>query len=160
MVALSSSRRQQAKSIVPKQITVEGLAECRGGMSPSDAYEAGGSRRGIPGVEVFRDGQDEISQVRIGRWRVLTAGLQRRVAEVRELCCERVAVKLERFADVGSKPTSEIWQLYDREGRLEAALQSTPDGRFAILSNYVTHQACRLVRANSGEMQTVEQWTI
>ena len=159
MVAFSSSRRQLPKNVTPKQITVEGLAACQDVRS-RDPFQAGASRRGAPGVEVVRDGKNEITEVRIGRWRTLKAGPQRRLAEVRELACQQVAVRIERFADNGQRPTSEIWQLYDLEGRLEAALQTTPDGAFALLSNYVTRQACRLMRNQSGELETVEAWRI
>jgi hypothetical protein len=98
--------------------------------------------------------------VKIGRWRTLAAGPQRRVAEVRELTCERVAIKINRFADGGERPSSEIWQLYDREGRLEAAMQSSPDGKFALLTNYQTREACRLVRNQRNELVAVETWRI
>jgi hypothetical protein len=159
MVAFSSSRRHPPKSVSPKQISVEALAECHRGQPTSDAFEAGASRRSAPGVEVLRDGQDEIAQVHIGRWRVLTSGPQRRIAEVREIGCERVVVRLERFADNGAHPSSEIWQLYDRQGRLEAALQSALDGRFAMLTDYVTRQGSRLAQNSRGELEAVEQWT-
>jgi hypothetical protein len=159
MVAISSSRRRLPKNVAPKQITVEGLTQC-GPRGCQSLFEAGASRRGVPSVEIFRDGQNGITQVRIGRWRNLTAGPQRRLAEVRELDCQRVAVRIERFADNGQRPTSEIWQLYDLEGRLEAALQSSPDGAFALLTNYATREACRLVRNRNGDLETVETWRI
>ena len=159
MVAISSSRRRLPKNVAPKQITAEGLAQCDRGASHSP-FEAGASRRGAPSIEICRDGKNEITQVRIGRWRALTGGPQRRLAEVRELDCQRVAVRIERLADNGQRPTSEIWQLYDLEGRLEAALQSSPDGAFALLTNYATRDACRLVRNRNGELETVEKWRI
>jgi hypothetical protein len=140
-------------------MSLEALTECHRCVPASDAFEAAASRRSAPGVEVVRDGQDEIAQVHIGRWRVLTSATQRRIAEVRELSGDRVAVRLERFADNGVQPSSEIWQLYDRQGRLEAAMQSALDGRFAMLTNYVTRQGCRLVQNSRGELEAVEQWT-
>jgi hypothetical protein len=158
MVAINSSRRLR-KNVAPKQITVEGLAQC-GRLASHSPFEAGASRRGAPSVEICRDEKSEITQVRIGRWRILTVGPQRRLAEVRELDCQRVAVRIERFADNGHRPTSEIWQLYDLEGRFEAALQSSPDGAFALLTNYATREACRLARNPSGELETVESWRI
>jgi hypothetical protein len=111
-------------------------------------------------VEAIRNREGEITQLKIGPWRELTASPQRRVAEVRELSGDRIAVRIERLADGGRRPSSEIWQLYDREGRLEAALQSTPDGKFAILTNYQTRQACRLVANGRNELETVEAWNI
>jgi hypothetical protein len=160
MVAFSSSRRQQPKSFAPKQTTLEGLAACGGGEPASRGIDAHASRRNGGGVEVARSRDGGITQVKIGRWRTLAAGPQRRLSEVRELACERVAVKIDRFADGGDRPSSEIWQLYDREGRLEAAMQSTPDGRFALLTNYQTREACRLVRNQRNELETVERWRI
>jgi hypothetical protein len=159
MVALSSSRRRLPKTAVPKQLSAEGLASCRFGQSPADDFEAAASRRSAPGVEVSRDGDNEIVQVHLGRWRVLNAGPQRRIAEVRQLAGEKTAVRLERLAEGGAHPSSEIWQLYDRQGRLEAAMQSALDGRFAMLTNYVTRQGCRLVKNTRGELEAVEQWT-
>jgi hypothetical protein len=158
MVAFSSSRRCQPKSVVPKQLSIEALAECRLGSSPAEGFEAVASRRNSPGVEILRDGNNEIVQVHLGRWRTLNAGPQRRIAEVRQLHGDQVAVRLERFADNGARPSSEIWQLYDRQGRLEAAMQSALDGRFAMLTNYVTRQGCRLVKNTRGELEAVEQW--
>lgn len=160
MVAFSSSRRQQPKSIVPRQPTLEGLAACGRFESAPRGLQAQASRRSGNGVDVLRDRRGAILQVKIGRWRVLAAAPQRRLAEVRELACERVAVKIERFADGGDRPSSEIWQLFDRDGRLEAAMQSTPDGKFALLTNYQTRQACRLVRNGRDELETVETWSI
>lgn len=159
MVAFSSSRRQQPKSFAPKQPTLEGLAAC-GGEPMTRSLDARASRRNGGGVEVYRTRDGAISQVKIGRWRTLAAAPQRRVAEVRELTCERIAVKINRFADGGDRPSSEIWQLYDREGRLEAAMQSSPDGKFALITNYQTREACRLVRNQRNEMETVERWRI
>jgi hypothetical protein len=110
-------------------------------------------------VELRKRGE-QIQEIRIGRWRVIAAGPTRRLAEVRELGCERVAVRIERLADNGIIPSSEIWQLYRFDGRLEAALQTTPDGKFALLTNYRTRQACRMVANSQGELQPVEVWNI
>ena len=79
---------------------------------------------------------------------------------MRELSCRRVAVRIERFADDGATPSSEIWQLYNLDGHLEAALQTTPDGKFAMMTNYRTRQACRLVANSQGDLQPVETWKI
>jgi hypothetical protein len=111
-------------------------------------------------VEILRDPGGAIRRVRIGPWRVLTTGENRRLAEVRELGGRRVAVRIDRFAEGGDRPSSEIWQLYDLDGRLEASLQTTPDGKLAMLTNYRTREACRLVAAANGEMRPVETWKI
>jgi hypothetical protein len=157
MVAFSSSRRQRVETKLPKQPTAEALAGC---SVAEPGRTAAASRRSASNFEVFRDRSGTIASVRIGRWRMLAAAPQRRVAEVKELACERIAVRIERFADGGDRPSSEIWQLYDLEGRLEAAMQTTPDGKFALLSNYRTRQACRLVRNQQNELQAVETWSI
>jgi hypothetical protein len=157
MVAFSSSRRQRIEPQSLKQPTPEALAAC-GVADP--VFEAAGSRRKASRFQVIRDRDGAIASVRIGRWRVLAAAPQRRVAEVKELASERIAVRIERFTDAGDRPSSEIWQLYDLEGRLEAAMQTTPDGKFALLTNYQTRQACRLVRNLRNELETVETWSI
>ena len=160
MVAFNSSRRQRSQCSAPKHATVESLEACQREEPLRSAVEAGGSRRFAAAVETFRGGRGEITEVRIGRWRVLTSAPQRRIAEVRQLAGERVAVRIERFIDGGRHHSSEIWQLYDGEGRLEAALQTTPDGKFAMLTNYRTRQGCRLVRNRQGELETVETWSL
>lgn len=158
MVALTS-RRQPRKAVAPEQPSVESLVTCGHGAG-GGAFEGRASRRDGNAIDVVRSRDGEITQLKIGRWRQLTASPQRRVAEVRELSDDRIAVKIERLADGGDRPSSEIWQLYDREGRLEAAMQSTPDGKFAILTNYQTRQACRLVANGRNELETVEAWNI
>jgi hypothetical protein len=107
-----------------------------------------------------RDAEGRLAEVRIGRWRVLVASDARRLGEVRELGPQRVAVRIDRMADNGVVPSSQIWQLYHLDGRLEASLQSTPDGRFALLTNYRTRQACRLSADDRGALRPVETWTI
>ena len=54
----------------------------------------------------------------------------------------------------------EIWQLYDLQGRLLASLQTSLDGRLAVVSDYESRKASRLVRNRRGEMETVESWSI
>jgi hypothetical protein len=160
MVAFSSSRRTAMRGSSPQGITVQGLPISRQGLAVHDPYAAGASRRSPATVQVVRDNQNEIRQVRIGRWRVLAAAPQRRVVEVKQVGSQRIAVRIERFADQGPTATSQIWQLYDREGRLEAALQSTPDGQFGILTDYVSRQSCRLVRNQTGEFEATDEWSL
>jgi len=160
MVAFSSSRRHSSRAFSRPQNTVDALTATPGNDPLRDSLQAGASRRSAQGAEVVRDGRGEIVQVRISRWRTLSAGPQRRLAEVRELDGGRMAIRVDRFADSDTRPSSEIWQLYDREGRLEAALQSTPDGKFGVLTDYRTRQACRLVRNEKNELETVETWWI
>lgn len=160
MVALSSSRRQLSQPVVAPRSSVEALSTL--GVDDGHAAEqAARASRRMPGsVEVSRDRQGQITEVQIGRWRTLTSAPHRRLAEVRELACQRVAVKIERLSDNSLRPSSEIWQLYDIEGRLEAAMQTTPDGRFAMLTNYRTRLACRLALNARGVLETVESWSI
>lgn len=160
MVAFNSTRRRLRADTSQEPFSLDpSKSDLRVMESPAGA-PAAASRRANVGVEAVRDRRGQIVEVRIGSWRVLTAGPQRRIAELRQLAERRVAVRIERFTDGGAQPSSEIWQLYDPEGRLEAALQSSTCGKFALLTNYRTRQACRLVRDARGELQQVETWSI
>jgi hypothetical protein len=159
MIAINSSRRKPAHSVAKRGI-VEMLQACGGGATLGSAVQARASRRAFSGVEISRGRTGHIDEVRVGRWRVLTASAGRRIADVRELGCRRVAVKIERFVDSGPMPSSEIWQLYDLEGRLEASMQTTLDGKFAMLTNYRTRQVCRMQTDDRGALQPVETWRI
>jgi hypothetical protein len=159
MVAFNSTPRPQ-QDLACKQPSLQPLAAYGGRDAVKQEFAAQASRRNVAGVNLSRAPDGAIAQVRIGRWRTLAAGVQRRIVEVRELACDRIAVKINRFADGGEHPSSEIWQLYDREGRLEAALQSSIDGKFAVLTNYQTREASRLVRDQRNELVTVETWRI
>lgn len=160
MVAINSSRRQAPQLLSAPRSSIDALATL-GVDEPGRAEAAArASRRAAGAVEVSRDRQGQIVEVRIGRWRTLASAPQRRLAEVRELGCQRVAVKIERLSDSSLRPSSEIWQLYDMEGRLDASMQTTADGRFAMLTNYRTRQACRLVLNVHGVLETVESWNI
>jgi hypothetical protein len=160
MVAFNSSRRQMPQSLLADKPAPEVLAQLSRDGSLRAAAAGQAARRACGSVEVARDGQGQIARVRIGRWRLIAAAPHRRVAEVRELSCDRVAVKIERLTETGGRPSSEIWQLYDMDGRLEAAIQTTPDGKFAMLTNYRTRQACRLAANRQGELVTIESWSI
>jgi hypothetical protein len=159
MVAFNCSRRKESNIRRAVRSVVEALTNDL--SVPLDSVlHASSSHRDVQHVDVRKDAQGRLAEVRIGRWRVIAAGENRRLAEVRELGCERIAIRIERFADNGVTPSSEIWQLYRLDGRLEAALQTTPDGKFALLTNYRTRQACRLVANQQGELRPVEMWTI
>lgn len=160
MVAFNSTRRRlRADSSSSGWSFDLGKSDLRVSELPEGA-PAGASRRTSLGAETVRDRRGQIVAVRIGRWRVLTAAPQRRIGEVRQLDDKQIAVRIERYTDGSARPTSEIWQLYDPEGRLEAAMQSSTCGKFALLTNYRTRQACRLVRDAHGELQKVETWSI
>ncbi|MBA4106705.1 MAG: hypothetical protein C0485_13190 [Pirellula sp.] len=118
------------------------------------------SRRTASSVDVERNGRGDVMSVRIGRWRTLTASAQRRIAEVRELHCDRVAVRLASGSEGDSRMGCEIWQLYDLQGQLLASLQTSLDGRLAVVSDYESRKASRLVRNRRGEMETAESWSI
>src|SRR5262249_17478829 len=156
MVAISSSRRKVSQSFVAPKAPIEALATLGADASVRASEPLAASRRDANSVDVHRNSHNEITQVRIGRWRTLASSAERRLVDVRELACQRVAVKIERVLDSADRPSSEIWQLYDLEGRLEAAMQTTPDGRFAMLTNYRTRQACRLAANGRGVLETVE----
>jgi len=160
MVALKSSRRSISRPVAPVPPAVDLPSALGIGPADQDEVAARATRRTAGGVQISRDRLGQIATVQIGRWRTLASAPQRRLAEVRELSGHRVAVKIERLGQGTHLPSSEIWQLYDLEGRLEAAMQTTPDGRFAMLTNYRTRQACRLALNVRGVLQTVETWNI
>jgi hypothetical protein len=158
VVAFNCSRRA-ARHAVPARSPVEALTLDQ--AVPLDSLlHAASSHRTAKHVELRRNADGQLTEVRIGRSRVITAGPNRRLAEVRELGCQRVAVRIETFPDIRSTPSSEVWQLYRLDGRLEASMQTTPDGRFALLTNYRTRQACRLVVDERGELRPAETWRI
>lgn len=157
MVAFFSSRRQFHRS--SRRTPLDTLGAHVDAL-PESMLHVVASHRAMRDVVIRKGPDGAIERVRIGRWRVLTADGQRRLAEVRELGCQRVAIRIERFADQGGHPSSEIWQLYNLEGRLEAAMQTTPDGKFAMLTNYRTRQAFRLAANAAGELVAVETWKI
>lgn len=159
MVAFNCSRRM-AKHDEGSFSPMDALTRDR--SVPIDSVlRAASSHRAAEHVELRKDSQGGIVEIRIGRSRVIAASATRRLAEVRQLGRQRVAVRIEKYADNGGlAPSSEIWQLYGVDGRLEAAMQTTPDGRFALLTDYRTRQACRLVADAQGELRTVETWRI
>jgi hypothetical protein len=159
MVAFTRGRRQDLPSRSVVRTPIDALIVDRDNAS-QNPYHAAGSHRAARGVEMRTSGDGTITEIHIGRWRRLVARPDRRLAEVRELSCDFVAVLIQRLADDCRTPSSEIWQLYDLEGRLNSALQTTPDGRFAMMTNYQTRQACRLVANLQGELQAVETWGI
>jgi hypothetical protein len=158
MVAFNCSRRV-ARHDQGLHSPLEALTVERG-VPIDSVLHAASSHRTVEHVELRNDADGALVEVRIGRRRVIAAGSNRRLAEVRELGCQRVAVRIEKFADNGATPSSDIWQLYRLDGRLEAAMQTTPDGQFALLTDYRTRQACRLVADAHGELRTVETWRI
>jgi hypothetical protein len=129
-------------------------------MTPNPASRASAPLSAAGDVEIRRAPAGAILEVHIGQWRVLTSTDHRRLAEVRELSCGRVAVRIEKLADETGHPASESWQLYTLEGRLEASLHTTVDSQLAILSNYRTRQACRMTSDSQGSLRPVETWRI
>ena len=84
-------------------------------------------------VEVFRDGNGEIQNVRIGSWRVLGATVTRRIAEVKRLwSCQRVAVRVELRRENSPAAKCTIWELYDVGGFLQAILQSVDEEHWMV----------------------------
>jgi hypothetical protein len=158
MVAFTRVRRRIPSSQSIIRTPLDALVNDRNTAS-QNPYRAVASHRAARSVEVRKGNDGFITEIRIGRWRTLRAKPNHRLAEVRELSSGSVAVLIDRLADDARTPSSEIWQLYDLEGRLNAALQTTPDGRFAR-TNYQTRQACRLAANPQGELQAVETWAI
>jgi hypothetical protein len=160
MVAFNSTRRQPNRQSSCGIVSVSSLIDRRELEKRPETAAIHASRRVATSVGVERDGRGEITCVRIGRWRTLAASAQRRIEEVRELRCDRVAVRLSRCNDGDKRIRCEIWQLYDLQGRLLASLQTSSDGGFALISDYEARKASRLVRNRQGEMETAESWTI
>ncbi len=113
-------------------------------------------RRGAPLIQ--RDRLGQISEVRIGPWRILKSIPLRRIAEVREFSNQRTAVLVERRATPAGPLVSQAWQMYDATGRLTAAVHAKPDGSGALMMNYQTREACRLAPDQNGELEPVATW--
>lgn len=165
MVAFNSTRRRALPQESCDNVSTASLISRIQHANDQKSDAVGASRRATASVETFRDGGGEIINVRIGRWRVLAAAPERRIVEVRELSCDRVVVRLARsssgdYRRGNYQHSCEIWQLYDLHGRLLASLQVSPDGGFALISDYQTRQSSRLLRNSRGELETVETWTI
>jgi hypothetical protein len=154
MVALKSSRRLGVQHY---PLTPDALAANR-----DQALAAGlavSRRRGAPLAIIYGLG-GAIDRVRIGPWRWISAGPHRRIAEVKSLPSDCVAVRIERLGEGSDRPSSEIWQLYDLQGRLEASMQTSSNGKFAVLTDYSSRQSCRFVRNGQDELETAETWNI
>jgi len=158
MVAFNSTRRQSVATSFapvrdPEPYPLTPLVQ-----PPEKSETLAGSRRDSSRVVVQRDAVGEVQQVRIGRWRTIAASPQRRIAEVRDLTCGRIAMRFDLRSSLGGAVTSVVWQLFDQRGRMVAAMQLTPDGANALLTSYETRHVCRLVRDGGGELQAVEKW--
>lgn len=170
MVAFNSTRRRTLPQDSCDNVSITSLISRIQHANDQKSDAVGASRRATASVETFRDGRGEIINVRIGRWRTLAAAAERRIVQVRELSCDRVVVRLARssggdyrrgdYQRGDYQHSCEIWQLYDLHGRLLASLQTSPDGGFAVISDYQTRQSSRLLRNSRGELETVETWTI
>ena len=160
MVAFNSTRRRTLPQDSCDNVSITSLISRIQHANDQKSDAVGASRRATASVETFRDGRGEIINVRIGRWRTLAAASERRIVEVRELSCDRVVVRLARSSGGDCRQSCEVWQLYDLHGRLLASLQTSPDGGFALISDYQTRQSSRLLRNSRGELETVETWTI
>lgn len=160
MVAFNRGRRQSRPSVSANSQSLGEELTASGWRVADSAFGASASQLRLGDVEIRKAPGGNILEVRIGQWRVLTAGVHRRLAEVRELSCGRVAVLIEKLADNGNRAAGEIWHLYDLEGRLEASLQSTSDGKFAMLTDYRTCQACRMSADSTGDFRQIETWMI
>jgi len=160
MVAFNSTRRQSPRQSACDGVSVSLLINRKESEKSPETAGILASRRAATTATVERNGRGEIIQVRIGRWRTLTASAQRQIKEVRALACDRVAISILRCDDGDKRQGCEIWQLYDLQGRMLASLQTSLDGGFAMVSDYESRKASRLVRNRSGEMETVESWGI
>lgn len=160
MVAFNSTRRRAARLDVDANASAATLLEQQNGEKPGENAPLRGSRRSPRGVEVVRDATGRIIQARIGRWRVISAAVDRDIVEVHEASRGRIAIRLARCANRQERASCEVWQLYDGQGRLLASLQRSADGGMAVVSDYQLRQASRLVRSCEGKMERVESWNI
>lgn len=160
MVAFNSTRRRVTPSEIRVSASIESLASRFESDSTVAVVAIEGSRRDSSSVDVTRDATGEISRVRIGRWRVLVAAPERRIVEVREIGRQKVAIRLSRSVGGAMNAAGDVWQLYDQQGRMQAAMQCSPDGGFALIADYQTRQASRLLRNQRGELETVETWNL
>ncbi|TWU26065.1 hypothetical protein [Bythopirellula polymerisocia] len=87
-------------------------------------------------LDVYRDGEDNIINVKIGRWRVLSSNVHRRIVEVRELACERVAVRIELDDHNRLASHCTIWELYDHQGHLLSMLQDLGDREIWLTTGF------------------------
>ncbi|QEG35237.1 hypothetical protein [Bythopirellula goksoeyrii] len=90
----------------------------------------------VPVVEIYRNATENIVNVRIGRWRVLSSDVHRRIAEVRELGCQRIAVRIELDDHNRLASHCTIWELYDSEGHLLSMLQDMGDREIWLTTGF------------------------
>ena len=160
MVAFNSTRRHAARIDMSVDASASLLVGRQNVDNSGEIAPISGSRRSPAGAEIVRDGAGNIIQARIGRWRVISASADRRIADVQEMSCGRLAIRLLRCANRELRPSCEMWQLYDVQGRLLASLQRSGDGGLAILTDYQSRQASRLAKNRYGELEVVESWSV
>lgn len=107
------------------------------------------------GALVVRDVQGEIEYVQVSRWRRVSAGSKRRIADVVRMEQGNVAVLIEKLSD-HPKPASSVWQVYDLDGHLEALVQCSADGRFGVLLDYCVQDVMRLSYSSEQGLEVVE----
>lgn len=106
---------------------------------PAPAWLTEGMRPARPPcAEVYRDANGVIRHVRIGAWRVIAASNSRRIAEVRELACGRVAVCIQRDEYTA-------WELYDLAGHLLAMTQTLPNGEGWLETDFEKGEVTRMI---------------
>ncbi|QDT71225.1 hypothetical protein I41_03810 [Lacipirellula limnantheis] len=160
MVAINSTRRQPTNHSTCNVVSFSSLIDRPSDAKGRQSAAFGATRRLSSRVDLQHNHQNEIVNVRIGRWRTLSATPERRIVEVRELACDRVAVLLMHDGARDFRQSYKIWQLYDINGRILASLQTSSDGGFAMFSDYETRQASQLLRNRRGELETVDTWPI
>lgn len=87
-------------------------------------------------VKIFYNLHDEITRVKIGYWRELSASSHRRIAEVRELPCDRVAVKIEISQPGRLLPLCTVWELYNHRGQLLSMLQDIHEKSVCLITDF------------------------
>lgn len=129
------------KSQSPTDSILLNLLEERRGLSRLNKNES--TQPKPPAVETFRNGGDEIINVKIGKWRVLSSDVHRRIVEVCELACERVAVRVELDDHNRLASHCTIWELYDHQGHLLSMLQDLGDREIWLTTGFTRGQASR-----------------
>jgi len=103
-------------------------------------------------VETFCDYNGQIVHVRIGRWRILAATGKRRIAEVHELSCKRIAVKIEIEDSANLAPSCTIWELYDFQGHLLCMLQYLRERDVWLATDFQTGHVTHVERPDSSHV--------
>ncbi|QDS97618.1 hypothetical protein [Adhaeretor mobilis] len=111
------------------------------------------------GALVVRDATGQVEYVQVSRWRRVSAGPRRRIADVVRMEQGNVAVLIEKQHEKQSSSSS-VWQVYDLDGHMEALVQCSADGQFGVLLDYCLRDVSRLSYTREGGLQVIERRSI